>query len=248
MLFKVPVEDLAVDDGHTLIAATGLGRIVVLSISLYTLSKSLNVNQLQCIEKYLIADQIPQQPSHRVLARTCHFFDNEKSVMVCFLDSKEVCVSQLQILKIFIPFLLQYGVECFTMDTDLAPQAGDKNVKLLPSCSNLPRIKLTYVTCSGSTAYHDMTKSLLVWNLHDGVDFYRICDSPTERLLHVQKLRIKTRDLRICGVQFDVSGRTAIVGGDNGEVCIWDIESAKPMQVLSHGKGLFFFTSSTRPQ
>jgi len=168
--------------------------------------------------------------------------------MVCFLDSKEVCVSQLQILKIFIPFLLQYGVECFTMDTDLAPQAGDKNVKLLPSCSNLPRIKLTYVTCSGSTAYHDMTKSLLVWNLHDGVDFYRICDSPTERLLHVQKLRIKTRDLCICGVQFDVSGRTAIVGGDNGEVCIWDIESAKPMQVLSHGKGLFFFTSSTRPQ
>ena len=49
-LFEGPVEDLAVDDGHTLIAATGLGRIVVLSISLYTLSKSLNVNQLQRIE------------------------------------------------------------------------------------------------------------------------------------------------------------------------------------------------------
>ncbi|KIM59658.1 hypothetical protein SCLCIDRAFT_100030, partial [Scleroderma citrinum Foug A] len=147
--------------------------------------------------KYLIADLIPQQPSHRALARTCHFFDNGKSVMVCFLDSKEV------------------------MAWNVSPWAWIWRHKL--------------VTRIGSTAYHDTSKSLLIWNLHDGVDLYRICDSPTEQLLHVQKLRIKTRDLCICGVQFDVSGRTAIVGGDNGEVCIWDIESAKPMQVLSHG-------------
>ena len=61
--------------------------------------------------------------------------------MVCFLDSKEVCVSQLQILKVFIPFLLQYGVECFTVGMDLAPQAGDKNVELRPSSSNQTNIR-----------------------------------------------------------------------------------------------------------
>jgi len=71
------------------------------------------------------------------------------------------------------------------------------------------------------------------------MDLYRIRDLPTERLLHMQKLCIKTQDLRMCGVQFDVSGRMAIVGEDNGEVCIWDIESARPMQVLSHGKCMF---------
>jgi len=60
--------------------------------------------------------------------------------MVCFLDSKEVCISQLQVLKRFIPFLLQYGLECFTVGADLAPQAGDKNVELLLSSLNQTNI------------------------------------------------------------------------------------------------------------
>ncbi|KAI6004758.1 hypothetical protein EDD15DRAFT_2155447, partial [Pisolithus albus] len=148
--------------------------------------------------RYFIADPVPNQPSRRALARTCHFFSNGKSLMVGFLDSKEV---------------IAWNVSPWT---------------------RIWRHKL--VTRIGSTAYNDTTQSLLVWNLHDGVDIYRICDSPTERLLHVWKLRLQTRDLRICGVQFDVTGSTAIVGGDNGEVSVWNIDSAKPMQVLSHGK------------
>ncbi|KAI6114573.1 hypothetical protein EDD16DRAFT_1112071 [Pisolithus croceorrhizus] len=148
--------------------------------------------------RYFIVDPVPSQPSRRALARSCHFFNNGKSLMVCFLDSKEV----------------------------IAWDVG--------SWTRIWRHKL--VTRIGSTAYHDATQSLLVWNLHDRVDIYRICDSPTERLLHVQKLCIKMRESRICGVQFDAAGSTVIVGGDNGEVSVWNVESAKPIQVLSHGK------------
>ncbi|KAI6135269.1 WD40-repeat-containing domain protein, partial [Pisolithus thermaeus] len=156
--------------------------------------------------RYFIVDPVPSQPSRRALARSCHFFNNGKSLMVCFLDSKEV----------------------------IAWDVG--------SWTRIWRHKL--VTRIGSTAYHDATQSLLVWNLHDRVDIYRICDSPTERLLHVQKLCIKMRESRICGVQFDAAGSTVIVGGDNGEVSVWNVESAKPIQVLSHGKGEFPPTSA----
>ncbi|KAI6124699.1 WD40-repeat-containing domain protein [Pisolithus croceorrhizus] len=161
-LLDGPVEDLAVNNDHTFMAATGLGRVIVLSISLCT-----------------VADPVPDQPSRRALARSCHFFNNGKSLMVCFLDSKE------------------YSMECFTVDPDLALQAGDKNRQYC-----IPR--------------------------HNAI--------ASQQLLHVRKLHIKTRDLRICAVQFDATGSAAIVGGDNGEVSIWNIESAKPMQVLSHGK------------
>ncbi|KAI6027711.1 hypothetical protein PISMIDRAFT_63300, partial [Pisolithus microcarpus 441] len=157
--------------------------------------------------RYFIADPIPTQPSHRVLARSCHFFNNGKSLMVCFLDSKEV---------------IAWDVGSWTWIW----------------CHKL-------VTRIGSTAYHNMTQSLLVWNLHDGVDVYCICDSPTEQLLHVQKLCIKMWDLHICGVQFDMTGSTVIVGGDNREVSVWNVESAKPIQVLSHGKGKFPTTSTS---
>ncbi|KAI6104833.1 WD40-repeat-containing domain protein, partial [Pisolithus croceorrhizus] len=185
-LLDGPVEDLAVNNDHTFMAATGLGRVIVLSISLCTVVPL----------RYFIADPVPDQPSCRALARSCHFFNNGKSLMVCFLDSKEV---------------IAWNVSPWT---------------------RIWRYKL--VTRIGSTAYHDTMQSLLVWNLHDGVDVYRMCNSPTEQLLHVWKLHIKTRDLRICAVQFDATRSAAIVGGDNGEVSIWNIESAKPMQVLSH--------------
>ncbi|KAI5990706.1 hypothetical protein EDC04DRAFT_2587900, partial [Pisolithus marmoratus] len=151
--------------------------------------------------RYFIADPVPNQPSHRALTRSCHFFNNGKSLMVGFLDSKEV---------------IAWNVSPWTCIW----------------CHKL-------VTRIGSTAYHNMTQSLLVWSLHDRVDIYCICNSPTERLLNVWKLRLQTCDLHICSVQFDVTGSTAIVGGDNGEVSVWNIESAKLMQVLSHGKGKF---------
>ncbi|KAI6095304.1 WD40-repeat-containing domain protein [Pisolithus croceorrhizus] len=187
-LLDGPMEDLAVNDDHTFMAAMGLGWVIVLSISLCTVVPL----------RYFIVDPVPDQPSHRALARSCHFFNNGKSLMVCFLDSKEV---------------IAWNVSPWTQIW----------------CYKL-------VTRIGSTAYHDTTQSLLIWNLHDGVDIYCMCDSPTEQLLHVQKLHIKTCDLQICAVQFDATGSAAIVGGDNGKVSIWNIESAKPMQVLSHGK------------
>ncbi|KAI5993168.1 WD40-repeat-containing domain protein, partial [Pisolithus marmoratus] len=186
-LLDGPIEDLAVNDDHTFIAAMGLGWVIVLSMSLHTAVPL----------RYFIADLVPNQPSHRALTRSCHFFNSGKLLMVCFLDSKEVIA------------------------WNVSPWTQIWHYKL--------------VTRIGSTAYHDMTQSLLIWNLHDGVDIYHVCNSSTEQLLHVQKLHVKTRDLCICGVQFDVTGSAAIVGRDNGKVSIWNIESAKPMQVLSHG-------------
>jgi len=90
----------------------------------------------------------------------------------------------------------------------------------------------------GSTAYHESAAKLLVWNLLDGVDIYRLTDQPTSHLVFVRKLRVKIRRNQINRVQFDVSGTKAICGGDNGEVSVWDIENGELIQTLPHGEEL----------
>ncbi|KAI6039511.1 hypothetical protein EDC04DRAFT_2537657, partial [Pisolithus marmoratus] len=88
--------------------------------------------------------------------------------------------------------------------------------------------------CIGSTAYHDGTKMLLVWNLIDGFDAYQLADQPDNRLLHICHFRVKIRRNHICQVQFDLDGKTAITGSDNGRVVIWDISTGRQLQVLHH--------------
>ncbi|KIK22686.1 hypothetical protein PISMIDRAFT_68992, partial [Pisolithus microcarpus 441] len=87
----------------------------------------------------------------------------------------------------------------------------------------------------GSTAYHESSQLLLVWNLVDGVDIYRLVCQPTSSLHHVRHLRLKIRRNYICHVQFDSNGKVAITGTDNGQVLLWDIDSGQLAQVLHHG-------------
>jgi hypothetical protein len=97
---------------------------------------------------------------------------------------------------------------------------------------------------SGSTAYHDGTKNLLVWNLVNGIDVYRLTDDHggrAPRLTYVRPLRVQIRRNRIAQVQFDVDGTTAIAGGDNGQVLTWDLTTGKAAQTLPHGQGEFRF-------
>ncbi|KIK12795.1 hypothetical protein PISMIDRAFT_31963, partial [Pisolithus microcarpus 441] len=87
----------------------------------------------------------------------------------------------------------------------------------------------------GSTAYHESSQLLLVWNLVDGVDIYCLVCQPTSSLHHVRHLRLKIRRNYICHVQFDSNGKVAITGTDNGQVLLWDIDSGQLAQVLHHG-------------
>ncbi|KAI6137593.1 hypothetical protein BKA82DRAFT_149766 [Pisolithus tinctorius] len=95
----------------------------------------------------------------------------------------------------------------------------------------------------GATAYHEETRTFLIWNLTDGIDVYRLSDKPTARLHHVHHLRVTIRCNRICQVQFSLDGLVAITGSDNGQVMLWDIRSGKLTQSLRHGKGEFFVGS-----
>ncbi|KAI6143966.1 hypothetical protein BKA82DRAFT_3935479, partial [Pisolithus tinctorius] len=87
----------------------------------------------------------------------------------------------------------------------------------------------------GSTAYHEISQLLLVWNLIDGVDIYHLVDQPTPSLHHVRHLQLKIRRNYICHVQFDSDGKMVITGSDNGQVLLWDVNSGKLAQVLHHG-------------
>ncbi|KAI6114731.1 WD40-repeat-containing domain protein [Pisolithus croceorrhizus] len=90
----------------------------------------------------------------------------------------------------------------------------------------------------GSTAYHEGNKTLLVWNLVDGIDVYQLMDCSPYSLNYVRHLQIRVRQNRICHVQFDSDGKKAITGGDNGQVLIWDVSSGQVVQALCHGEEL----------
>ncbi|KAI6095173.1 hypothetical protein EDD16DRAFT_1439248, partial [Pisolithus croceorrhizus] len=87
----------------------------------------------------------------------------------------------------------------------------------------------------GSTAYHEASQLLLVWNLVDGVDIYRLAYQPMSSLHHIRHLRLKIRRNYICHVQFDSDGKVAITGTDNGQILLWDVNSGQLAQVLHHG-------------
>ncbi|KAH7918965.1 WD40 repeat-like protein [Leucogyrophana mollusca] len=97
----------------------------------------------------------------------------------------------------------------------------------------------------GSTAWHEATRTLLVWNLVDGIDVYRFTDNPTNRFGFVRKLRVRIKRNHINLVQLSASGNFAISGSDNGEVYIWDVESGRQTQVLGHSKGMVLNMQST---
>ncbi|KIK12474.1 hypothetical protein PISMIDRAFT_120831, partial [Pisolithus microcarpus 441] len=89
----------------------------------------------------------------------------------------------------------------------------------------------------GSTAYHEGSKTFLVWNLVDGIDVYRLMDCSPYSLNYIRHFQIQIRRNRICHVQFDSDGKKVITRSDNGQVLIWDVSSGQLVQALHHGQG-----------
>ncbi|KAG2092257.1 hypothetical protein BD769DRAFT_1371002, partial [Suillus cothurnatus] len=150
---------------------------------------------LQC----LLADPPFSQDPRPALAISTHFFQKGKSILISYLDSREIVAWTISPWK------------------------------------KLWRQKFS--SCIGSSAYSDSLGSLLVWNLEDGINVYRLTDNPTCHLLLVRMLHMKIRRNRICDVQFDSTGEFAISGSDNGEVHLWNIDSGQLDQALCHGRG-----------
>lgn len=88
--------------------------------------------------------------------------------------------------------------------------------------------------CSGNTAWDDGTRTLLVWNLNDGISVYRIDDGPP---VLTAKLKVTiSRNLPV-QVTFGPNARLAISGSDNGHVYTWDLHTHEQVHVLQHCKG-----------
>ncbi|KAG1794228.1 WD40-repeat-containing domain protein, partial [Suillus plorans] len=186
-VFPGAVMSIEVEDAQGIIAATGPGRVVLFRLSVGKLEP------LQC----LLADPPFSQDPRPALVVSTHFFQKGKSILVSYLDSREIVAWSISPWK------------------ELWRQKFGNRI--------------------GSSAYSDSLGSLLVWNLVDGINVYRLTDNPTCHLLLVQTLRIKIRRNRICDVQFDSTGEFAISGSDNGELHLWNIDSGQLDQALCHG-------------
>lgn len=88
--------------------------------------------------------------------------------------------------------------------------------------------------CSGNTAWDDGTRTLLVWNLNDGISVYRIDDGPP---VLIAKLKVTISRNFPVQVTFGPNAHLAISGSDNGHVYTWDLRTHKPLHVLQHCRG-----------
>lgn len=88
---------------------------------------------------------------------------------------------------------------------------------------------------SGNMAWSSTTETLLVWNLANGLDVYRLADKP----IRTGMLKLKIKQNFVIQVAFGGQGKYAISGSDNGEVYLWDFESTQPTQILSGDSGEF---------
>ncbi|EGO28142.1 hypothetical protein SERLADRAFT_433992 [Serpula lacrymans var. lacrymans S7.9] len=177
------IESMSMNNAQSLLAVVGLGRL-----TLY----AMDINQIVPLREIL--SEPPQAEAPRpALARCVHFFDEDRAIMVAFLDSKEIIAWKI------------------------APWKKCWYVKLHS------RI--------GNTSWWPATRSLLVSNLVDGVDIYRITDRPT----FIRKLPVRITRNYTKQVHFGWNGALAVCGSDRGEVYLWEVESGTPHQVLVHG-------------
>ncbi|KAH7904670.1 WD40-repeat-containing domain protein [Hygrophoropsis aurantiaca] len=215
-----PIEDITINDAQDILVVIGLGRVVLFSVRL----------DQQSPLKLIHAEPAMPDPPTRALARSVHFFRDGQCFMVFYLDSKEMQVVLLN---------SSQGHPIHARTCSLAWQIS-------PWCL-LWRNKLT--TRIGNTSWSEENRMLLVWNLLDGVDVYHFKDEPTDRFTLVRKLRMKIRVSHCVQVDFDLHGKTAIHGSDNGEVFLWTVDSGEQVQVLTHGHGIFIlFLTYHSPQ
>ncbi|KAF8324741.1 WD40-repeat-containing domain protein, partial [Amanita rubescens] len=134
----------------------------------------------------------PEPPStFPALARTVHFINLGRSVIVGHLDAKTLSVWNVS------PWKKVW----------------------------IHRI----ATRVGNAAWCESTQTLLVWNLCDGIDIYRIDGRP----IWIGKLAINISRNMVVQVSFGVEP-FAISGSDRGDIYIWDLKTRSLQQVLRH--------------
>lgn len=98
------------------------------------------------------------------------------------------------------------------------------------------------VNPSGNMAWSKTTRTLLVSNLQDGIDVYRI--GLGERPHWALKLKTTIQNNIPIQVTFGVDDKFAISGSDNGEVRLWKMEAHTSVTaVLRHSNGTSLATS-----
>jgi WD40 repeat protein len=90
----------------------------------------------------------------------------------------------------------------------------------------------------GNAAWCESTQTLLVWNLCDGIDIYRIDDRP----IWIGKLAINISRNMVVQVSFGVEP-FAISGSDRGDIYVWDLKTRSLQQVLRHDAGICYSES-----
>ena len=186
---------------------------------------------LQLVHKY------PLPPEHRLSALpiTAHFYEQGRSIMVGFLDSRELWVLHTHdTLRSSHHSSLVSGMTFIHGD-----KSGNRSSR--HRCTF--QISLTdmhdWSWHSGNSAYHEATGTLLVWNLIDGMDVYNLtAQQNSATFVFSRKININFWHTHISHICLDASGRVAICGSDMGEVYIYEVSTGSLRQVLPHGTDL----------
>jgi hypothetical protein len=91
-----------------------------------------------------------------------------------------------------------------------------------------------YWAFSGNTSWCASTNTLLVWNLLNGLDVYRI----SAVLSQVLKVPMKIRKNNVKQVSCALEAEHLVTGSDNGEVYVLHSNTGNAVQVLNHGPGM----------
>ena len=86
---------------------------------------------------------------------------------------------------------------------------------------------------SGSLAWSRKTRRLLIWNLLDGMDLYRLHETG-----HLEYIRTFQSDIEhhvIKLVDFVQDEQLVASGTDRGEIILWDAKTGKRVHSLGHG-------------
>lgn len=78
-------------------------------------------------------------------------------------------------------------------------------------------------------------RRLLIWNLEDGVDVFRLHDDGQIR--HQRKLGVSIKRNFVKITDLVQHGQMAVSGTDKGELNVWDAETGVVAQTLIHGSG-----------
>ncbi|KAI0067493.1 hypothetical protein BV25DRAFT_1795450, partial [Artomyces pyxidatus] len=162
----------------------------------------------------IISEPPMSQAPKPATARSVHFIDAGRTLIVGYLDSKEIVAWTIS------PWTKLW---CHKLNTRMQVH----HPSLIDSYILIP------ILASGSTAWSSGTRTLIASNLLNGIEIFHIND----RLTWVRKLEFKIRANYIKQVAFGQQGSLVVSGSDSGEVVLWKVDSGAVFQTLRHGSG-----------